>query len=86
MRTPDYLFGNLETRYLWNEENFLGLMEILPDGISEIGCHPGFCDAPLRAVSSLQEAREKELRLFSNGKMRSRLSELGIHLISFKAF
>lgn len=83
LRTTDYLFGNLEAKFIWEETPFLGIVETLPEGTSEIGCHPGYCDAELRAISSFREAREKELKLFSNSRLRKVLSQLGIELARF---
>lgn len=83
LRTTDFLFGNLEARFHWQMPSFLGLIENLPEGTSEIGCHPGFCDSELRKISSLQGAREKELKLFSDKRLRKRLADLGVELVRF---
>ena len=82
-KTTDYLFGNLSAAFLWEPVSFGGVVENLPEGTSEIACHPGFYDAELRRVSSLRQAREQELRLFANRQLRNKLSGLGIELISF---
>lgn len=83
LRTTDCLFGNLEAEFIWEETPFLGIVETLPEGTSEIGCHPGYCDAELRGISSFREAREKELKLFSDSRLRKILSQLGIELVRF---
>jgi len=83
LRTTDFLFGNLEARSHWEKDSFLGVVECLPDGTSEIGCHPAYCDAGLRQISSFREVREEELSIFSDRKLRRTLSELGIELIRF---
>ena len=83
LKTTDYLFGNLEARFIWQRAPFLGVVENLPDGTSEVGCHPGFCDVHLRELSSMQDVREKELRLFSDKAYRKLLSNLDIELIRF---
>lgn len=83
IKTTDYLFGNLEAHFYWQRDSFLGIAENLPEGTSEIGCHPGYCDAELRRVSSLQEIREKEFNLFSDKRLRKTLSNLGLELIRF---
>lgn len=83
LRTTDYLFGNLEARFIWEKNPFLGVVETLPEGTSEIVCHPGYCDAELRRISSFQEAREQERKLFSDSQLRKVLSELGIELARF---
>ena len=83
LKTTDYLFGNLEAKFLWGPAPFGGVAENLPEGTSEIACHPGFCDAALRQVSSLRGMREAELRLFSDPRLRKKLAGLGIELIRF---
>ena len=83
LETTDYLFGNLSAAFLWEPVSFGGVVENLPEGTSEIACHPGFYDAFLRKISSLQEVRERELELFSDGRLRKRIVDLGIDLIRF---
>ena len=38
----------------------------LPDGVTEIFCHPGFVDEELRAISTYTDIRDKELKAFTN--------------------
>lgn len=83
LKTTDYLFGNLEACYIWQRDSFLGVMENFPEGTGEIGCHPGYCDPELRQMSSMQEVREKELRLFSDSTLHKALSRQGIEMIRF---
>ena len=83
LKTTDYLFGNLEAKFCWTPEPFWGVVENLPEGTNEIACHPGFCDTSLRKISSLTDAREKELNLFSDGKLRKRIANLGVELTHF---
>ena len=83
LKTTDHLFGNLEANYIWQQEPFFGVVRNLPEGTSEIGCHPGHCDRELKAVSSMKEVREREWQLFSNPSLRKVLSSLGIELICF---
>lgn len=83
LKTTDYLFGNLQVRYPWRWDPFLSLMEHLPEGTSEIACHPGFKDARLRKISSLVDSREVELNLLSSKRLRKEISRLGIELVRF---
>ena len=69
--------------FFWEPESFFGVVEDLSEGRSEIACHPGRSDAQLRRISSLQKAREKELKLFSDRKLRRTISTLGIDLVRF---
>ncbi|MDP3920969.1 MAG: ChbG/HpnK family deacetylase [Candidatus Omnitrophota bacterium] len=64
VRYPDYLFGYLLPSGHWRLSSLEGLLENLPEGISEIMCHPGRSDAGLRAISSFTVGRERELAAF----------------------
>ncbi len=83
LKTTQYLFGNLEARYIWEREPFWGVIENLPEGTSEIACHPGFCDQKLRQISSFREGREAELKLFSDRVLRQKVADIGVELIRF---
>ncbi len=83
LKTTDYLFGNLEARFIWRKDSFWGVVENLPDGTSEIGCHPAYCDQKLREISSFRELREEELRLFSDRQLRKEITSLGVELTRF---
>lgn len=82
-KTTDYLFGNLEALTHWQKGSLLATLHNLPPGVSEIGCHPGFCDRALRGISSMREVREKELKLFGDRRLRNELARLEIELINF---
>lgn len=47
----------------------------------ELMCHPGKCDAELRALSPYAEERERELRVLCDPALRTRLDEMGLELI-----
>jgi chitin disaccharide deacetylase len=49
----------------------------------EIGCHPGYSDGQLRAISILNDFREKELEVFLDKNLRETIDLLGIDLISY---
>ncbi|MBI4115846.1 MAG: ChbG/HpnK family deacetylase [Candidatus Omnitrophica bacterium] len=83
LKTTDYLFGNLSAQDYWRKESFLSIAANLPIGTSEIGCHPGFCDSELRKISSMQDVRLEEFKLFSDRKLRKVLADFGIELIRF---
>ncbi len=82
-KTTDYLFGNLEAKYLWEPVPFWGVVENHPQGSGEIACHPGYYDAQLRQISSLRQMREVELRVLSDPKAKKKIAEFGIELINF---
>jgi len=83
--TTDYFFGNLSPQKFWTEESLLNLLENLPEGTSEIMCHPGFVDRELRSKSSFLMGREYERRLFSKDSVRQFLRNQGIRQIKFSS-
>src|ERR1700758_3365463 len=61
LRSPQYFFGAALTGHLGSAA-LKHLIEKLPDGTSEIMCHPGLCDAELEQSSTrLKKQREVEL-------------------------
>lgn len=50
------------------------------DGVTELGCHPGYADG---LESSYTIEREHELRTLTDPRVRSRVAELGIELIGW---
>ena len=60
----------------------LHLLRTLPDGISELMCHPGYDDAAL-AGSTYRREREIELGLLTHPTVRACVAELGIDLVTF---
>jgi len=64
-------------------ENLLGILEGLPEGISELMTHPGLADEKLVATSFYGKEREKELELLCHPRVKERIDELGIKLVNF---
>jgi len=63
-------------------ENLFGILQELPEGISEMMTHPGLADEFL-AKSMYTKEREKELELLCHPRLRERIGELGIELVTF---
>jgi len=82
LRVPDHF---LDTFYAEGatEENLRRLLWQLPDGTSELMCHPGHADEPLRRGSSYAAEREREVEVLADPALFAFLEELGIELISF---
>lgn len=57
----------------------------LPDGITEIVCHPGYVDGALRKISNWLDIREHELAVFVNQDVPRTIQALGIMPINYKA-
>jgi len=65
-RFPKYFRGQQYTGN-WSKKRLLNIMRSSIDS-TEIMIHPGYSDKKLRSISSLNDCREKELRLFLNAK------------------
>ena len=81
--TADYFCGIAQTGVLTREgvEKLLGS---LPDGTTELMCHPGYADEELRKTGTrLQESRETELQILTDGSVRKLVATRGIRLISY---
>ena len=77
-------YGFTETGFLDSRR----LVEILcdvPEGSSELKCHPGYSDDLLRQTGMrLLEQRITELEALTNPRVRELVDELGIRLITFR--
>lgn len=81
--STDYFAGFALTGHL-DEARLLQLIDELPEGTTELMCHPGFCRAELRASPTrLMESREIELRALTSAEVMARLKARGIRLESF---
>ncbi len=81
--STDYMFGNLTVEGYWRKAPLETTLANLPQGVSEIMCHPGYNDADLRAISSFTVGRPEELRLFSAPAFRKQLQTHSIRLAHF---
>lgn len=67
-------------------ETLLGILEGLPEGISELMTHPGLADEKLLAKSTYAKERERELELLCHPRAKETVSELDIKLVTFGVF
>jgi predicted glycoside hydrolase/deacetylase ChbG (UPF0249 family) len=81
---PDHFVATFFGREAMTLEFLLHLIDTLPDGISELMCHPGYDDADL-ASSSYRAEREAELALLTHAAVHERVAALGIELVTFAA-
>jgi chitin disaccharide deacetylase len=57
----------------------------LPEGTSELVCHPGFVDADLQdSPTRLKEHRAIELAALTDPAVRKEIANLGIRLMSYQ--
>lgn len=66
-------------------EHLLHLIVSLPDGVTELMCHPGRADRCLRAESGYVEEREQELAVLTDPRVRETLAVHGVRLSNFRA-
>ncbi len=83
LHRPDHFYGLSQTGFL--DRGLLERMILeVPEGTSEIMCHPGYVDeALLRTRTRLRTQRETELEALTNPRIRQLVRELGINLISY---
>jgi len=80
--TPEYFYDGF-----YGEEatlsNLLGILHSLPEGVSELMCHPGYTDTALGNISSYSENREKELKILTHPEIMDFIAEKNIKLINY---
>jgi len=64
-------------------ENWLAVLQNLPEGTFEIYCHPAHPDEVLKKWASYVQPRADELKVLSDPGLRSAAKTAGVELISF---
>ncbi len=83
-RTTDHFAGFRITGRLRTPE-LVALLEALPEGSTELMCHPGRCGKALRrATTRLKESREAELDALVAPEVRGTIAREGIELVSYR--
>ena len=81
--TADYFCGIAQTGELTRDgvEFFL---RSLPEGTTELMCHPGYADEALeRSATRLRASRQKELEILTDTRIRNLVASQGIRLIDY---
>lgn len=81
-RRPDAFYADFYDQGA-TEENLLHIINNLPDGTSEVMCHPGYVDDAFVKESSYNRQRERELRILADPSIREAFQANGINLITF---
>jgi len=82
--SPAHFCGLSQTGFL-HTQSILDMLGRLPDGISELMCHPGYLDAELvRAGTRLLAQRGVEMRALTAPLVRKLVVDRGIQLISYR--
>jgi chitin disaccharide deacetylase len=81
--STDYFCGIAQTGEL-TREGVERLLETLPEGTTELMCHPGYVDDDLRQTRTrLQGSRQSELEILTDTSVRKIVAMRGIHLINY---
>jgi len=64
-------------------ERLIQAIANLPEGSTEIMCHPGYVDDTTRKISSYTQGRELELNVFRSRNIHHALATNGVRLIHF---
>ena len=81
--TADYFCGIAQTGEL-TREGIARLLENLPEGTTELMCHPGYADAELEeSATRLQHSRQTELEILTDKGIRKLVASQGIRLIDY---
>jgi hopanoid biosynthesis associated protein HpnK len=81
--TSDYFCGIAQTGEL-TREGVTKLLKILPEGTTELMCHPGYADEALgKSATRLQASRQSELEILTDTKIRNLVASQGIRLIDY---
>ncbi|HEV2194946.1 MAG TPA: ChbG/HpnK family deacetylase [Candidatus Acidoferrum sp.] len=79
----DYFCGIAQTGEL-TLEGVAQLLKNLPEGTTELICHPGYADADLQKTATrLQASRQKELEILTDTRVRNLVASQGIRLIDY---
>jgi len=84
VETADYFCGIAQTGVL-SKKGVQQLLEKLPEGTTELMCHPGYADADLEnSATRLQHSRQTELEILTDKSIRKIVADLGIRLINYE--
>lgn len=79
----DYFCGIAQTGEL-TREGVLRLLELLPEGTTELMCHPGYVDAALaKSATRLQASRQSEVAILTDTQIRNLVASQGIRLVDY---
>jgi hopanoid biosynthesis associated protein HpnK len=81
--TADYFCGIAQTGEL-TREGVARLLKSLPEGTTELMCHPGYTDEALgKTATRLQASRQTELAILTDTSIRKLVASQGIRLIDY---
>jgi len=81
VRTTDHFVGEAGGEAYWTEQRFAGTVAALPEGTTELMCHPGY--PPRETQTSYGLQRAVELATLTSAAAQRALVEAGVTLRSF---
>jgi chitin disaccharide deacetylase len=81
-RRPDGFFVNFYDEGA-TKENLLTILDSVPEGTSELMCHPGHVDEAFAQESVYNFQRERELQILTDPAIKAALEAQAIQLITF---
>jgi predicted glycoside hydrolase/deacetylase ChbG (UPF0249 family) len=82
-RTTDH-FAGFQITGRFRAAELVELMSVIPEGSTELMCHPGRCGEALRgARTRLKESRERELEALVSPEVRAALGRHNIELVNY---
>jgi predicted glycoside hydrolase/deacetylase ChbG (UPF0249 family) len=82
-RTTDH-FAGFQITGRFRTAELVHLMGAIPEGSTELMCHPGRCGAALRSARTrLKESREQELEALVAPEVRAAMERNGIELVTY---
>ncbi|MCI0338563.1 MAG: ChbG/HpnK family deacetylase [Acidobacteria bacterium] len=83
VKTTEAFFGISQTGF-WTRQWLRELIEQLPEGVSELMCHPGYVDDQLENVKTrLRQSRMIELQLLTDPEIMALVNEEGVQLVNY---
>jgi predicted glycoside hydrolase/deacetylase ChbG (UPF0249 family) len=81
--TADYFCGIAQTGEM-TREGVARLLRVLPEGTTELMCHPGFSDENLRrSATRLTDSRRREVAILTDADIRKLVASEGIRLVDY---
>jgi hopanoid biosynthesis associated protein HpnK len=81
--TSDYFCGIAQTGEM-TKDGVAQLLRSLPEGTTELMCHPGYVDQALQhSPTRLQNSRATELAILTDSEIRNLVASQGIRLIDY---
>jgi predicted glycoside hydrolase/deacetylase ChbG (UPF0249 family) len=85
LESPNHLYGFVNAGRM-TEEVLLDILRRLPDGLTEIVCHPGFLSPELLKISNWHVNCEDELYALTSRRVKKTVEEEGINLTTYQEY